>query len=267
MSLHYINVADAQLEVEVHGTSGAPVLFLHGFPMNRHIWDAITADMSQDHICILPDLRLFGGSVSKSDHLTFDILSRDITDVLSGLDIQAAHVVGISLGGMIAMHFAAHCGPRVTSLALMHAEATAEADVDKTRRNTMIAEIESGGRETFITGFAPRLFGTHKNSETIAQLMAIMHTTTDKGILAGLRLLRDRPDLSQFVADVRARTLVVAGGQDQSSPVDLLANLASALPDGHLHVIETAGHMSVMEKPEHVGRLLRRWIARDYPNV
>lgn len=267
MALHYINLIDAQIEVEVRGTSGAPVLFLHGFPMNRHIWDAIAADMSQDHICILPDLRLFGGSVSKSDRLTFDILSRDIADVLTGLDIQAAHVVGISLGGMVAMHFAAHYGPQVTSLTLMHAEATAESDVDKVRRNTMIAEIEAGGRETFITGFAPRLFGTHKNSEAIAQLIAIMRTTTDNGILAGLRLLRDRPDLSQFVADVHARTLVVAGGQDQSSPVDLLTNLASSLPHGHLHVIETAGHMSVMENPEDVGKILKRWISRDYPNV
>jgi pimeloyl-ACP methyl ester carboxylesterase len=267
MSLHYIDLPDAQLEVEVRGTSGPPVLFVHGFPMNRHIWDEITADMSQDHIYILPDLRLFGGSVSKSDRLTFDILSRDIADVLTGLDIQAAHVVGISLGGMVAMHFAAHYGHRVTSLTLMHAEATAESDVDKVRRNTMIAEIEAGGREAFIDGFAPRLFGAHKDPKAIAQLTAIMRATSDKGILAGLRLLRDRPDLSQFVADVRARTLVVAGGQDQSSPVELLANLASSLPDGHLHVIETAGHMSVMETPEHVGRLLKGWISRDYPVV
>jgi 3-oxoadipate enol-lactonase len=265
MSLHQIKVVDAQLEVEVRGTSGPPVLFLHGFPMNREIWDAILPDMSRDHICILPDLRLFGGSISKTDDLTFDILSKDIADVLARLDIRAVHVVGISLGGMIAMHFAAHYGSQVISLTLMHSEATAEADVDKARRNMMISDIESGGRDAFIDDFAPRLFGVLDDRESISRLATIMRTTTDKGILAGLRLLRDRPDLSQILADIRASTLVVAGRRDQCSPVDLLADLAEALPDGRLHVIEAAGHMSVMEQPDEVGRLLKRWISLNSP--
>src|SRR5688572_27084204 len=97
-----VNVNGIQLAYERRGR-GAPLVLLHGFPLDHHLWDEVARLLEDTFDLILPDLRGFGNSTILDVPHSMDDYASDIASLLDHLNIQRAAIVGHSMGGYVAL--------------------------------------------------------------------------------------------------------------------------------------------------------------------
>src|SRR5574342_836143 len=83
--------------------NGTPLVLLHGYPLDHHLWDDIVPLLEDTFDLIMPDLRGFGGSATVDVSFTIDDYASDIAGLLDQLGIQKAGIVGHSMGGYVAL--------------------------------------------------------------------------------------------------------------------------------------------------------------------
>jgi pimeloyl-ACP methyl ester carboxylesterase len=114
----FASSADARIHYEITG-SGPDVLFLQGVGVSGRGWAPQVRELSADHRCIVVDNRGIGASEGASETLTVEQMARDALAVLDDASAGRAHVVGHSLGGVIAQRLALVARERVRGLTLM----------------------------------------------------------------------------------------------------------------------------------------------------
>lgn len=241
--------------------AGPPVLFIHGFLLARALWtSAATAVARHHHRAVLPDLRGHGATppidaCSIADH------ADDCADLLDHLGIgEPAVVVGLSMGGIIAMEFFARYHTRVRAIALVDCRLAPETAAGRPVREAMArTALESGslaaGGSLLDLAFAPEAPAALRD-----QWRAILERQPPMGIAAGARALADRPDHMPTAARVDVPTLVVCGEQDAITPVDLMRGIAQAIPDSRFRTIPDAGHLTPIEQPALFHRILLEFL-------
>jgi pimeloyl-ACP methyl ester carboxylesterase len=108
-----IRVNSIELAYERHG-KGTPLVLLHGFPLDHHLWDEVVPLLEDSFDLILPDLRGFGESETIDTPYTMEDYASDIAGLLDQLAIQKAAVAGHSMGGYVALAFARTYPERVS---------------------------------------------------------------------------------------------------------------------------------------------------------
>ena len=103
--MSYINLSDCRLYYEQSGV-GEIVLFLHGLGASTRMWNEHSEILSLNYRVILVDIRAHGRSTSGSKPLSIEQFSNDLFDFFKALELSSVHLVGFSLGGMIAYEFA-----------------------------------------------------------------------------------------------------------------------------------------------------------------
>lgn len=243
------------------GAGDDVAVFLHGFPMSHKLWEEFIKELSPNMRCLAPDMRGFGQSAMLPiDTLSLEILADDIAKMLDALDVSQAHIIGASMGAMVAMTFAARHGRLTKSLVVLHSEADVDDDAAKANRDTQIAVVHEHGAKAFAHSFARKALGTHVSDDLCDRLAGIMAENNAESMIAGLKLLRDRPDLKPILPGITAPTLVVAGEKDENSPPELMQKTADLFSNGHFIIIPDCGHISVLEQPEMLRDLLMNWV-------
>ena len=245
------------------GRGGETIVFVHGFPMSNRVWDGQVEALSKRCRCIVPDLRGFGASANHVESLDLDHIADDIAALLRHEGADRAHIVGVSLGGMVAIRFAARYPELTKSLVVLHADAAPDDAEAIHRRNLQIASVLEHGVKAFVAEFASGLFPKGTNEKIIAKIRSIMGGTSQATVIAGLKLLRDRPDQTGQLSTIECPTLVIAGELDAGSPPHVLREMASEFQNGQFLELEGAGHMSIMQMPDIVSNCLSDWILRQ----
>ena len=93
-----ININGIRFAYERRGT-GTPLVLLHGYPLDHHLWDDIAPLLENDFDLIMPDLRGFGGSSTVDSFYAMEDMSADVAALLDNLGIQKAAIAGHSMGG------------------------------------------------------------------------------------------------------------------------------------------------------------------------
>src|SRR5687767_15485401 len=120
-----INVNGIELAYERQGT-GAPLVLLHGFPLDHHLWDQVVPLLEDTFDLIIPDLRGFGESSMGDSPNSLDTYASDIAGLLDYLGIQRAAIAGHSMGGYIALAFIRLYPERVGGLGLVASQVVAD---------------------------------------------------------------------------------------------------------------------------------------------
>ncbi len=261
-----IDIAGTDLYYERRGV-GEPLLLIQGLGGNSLHWgEGFLAGLQDGFELILYDHRGAGRSGALEGELTIADLATDAVALLAALELDAAHVVGISMGGMVAQELALQAPERVRTLTLgctfpggpeatmtdmavvgMLAEAVLSGDEERTLRvgyEVMIA-AEYGEREGAFELYA-ELAGQYPAPIAVlmAQLSAIMGH-----------------DTSQRLPGVEAPTLVIHGTEDRLMDVANGKLIASLVPGARLELLEGSGHMFFWEQPERSAQLVREHAA------
>lgn len=254
-------VGDLNIYYELHG-KGEPLLLIIGYGANSRWWYPQITSFSQEYRVIAFDNRGTGQSDKPDIPYTIEMMAEDAAGLLEAIGIDAAHVYGISMGGMIAQEFALHYPSKVTSLILgcttpggrnavmLDQEAlTVLFDTDRRKHLT----LEEQGRELLPFLFSQEFID--KNPDIMDAFIADMleYPTPPHGYQ------RQGEAVMGFNAydrlpEIKVPTLVIAGAADRLIPVENSRILASRIPNAELVILENMGHGFTGEAPEEANK-------------
>src|SRR4030095_15752442 len=120
-----INVNGIQLAYDRRG-QGTPLVLMHGYPLDHHLWDEVLPLLEDTFDVIVPDLRGFGESTTVDSTYTMDDYASDIAGLLDQLGIQKTAIVGHSMGGYVALAFTRLYPERVSGIGLVSSQVLAD---------------------------------------------------------------------------------------------------------------------------------------------
>ena len=232
-----------RLSVRIEGPAGAPtVLLLHSLGCDWTMWSAQLDALSGRFRVLAPDARGHGSSAAPDGPYSLGQLGRDALTVLDYAGATAAHVCGISMGGMVAQWLAVHAPGRVDKLILANTASrigTAESWRDRE------SAVHSHGMPAVATTLLDRFFGpdyASRNPEVVTRFRTRLLTTDARGYAACCAAL-GAADLTTTSRSIAAETLVIAGDHDVSTPPAQSRTLAAAIPSARLVTLQ-ATHLS-----------------------
>jgi 3-oxoadipate enol-lactonase len=247
--------------------AGEPLLLLQGLGGNSLHWgEGFLSGLEAEFELVLYDHRGAGRSGPLASDCTIAALARDAAGLLDALAIESAHVVGISMGGMVAQELALAQPERVRTLTLgctfpggPEAKMTDMAVVGMLAEALLSGDGERALRAGYDVMIAPEYAADPANYALYAEAAA-QYPASIPVLMAQLQAIGGH-DVSARLAGVRAPTLVLHGTADRLlDPVngELLARL---IPGARLELLEGAGHMFFWEQPERSARLVREHVA------
>ena len=213
------------------------VVLLHALPLDERMWEPQRSALAA-HDVVAPNLYALTGD--SMDEWALDLL-RSVPD--------GAAVVGASMGGYAALALARLAPERVRALVLAGSRADADSAERKQDRADTITRIERGGAEALWEKMSPLL--TAGATEDVARRtrgLALEQRADD--LLRAVRAIRDRPDSTDLVASLDVPVLVLAGDQDALIGPQEAEALAATARNGRAVVVEGAGHLPSLQRPD-----------------
>jgi len=173
-------------------------------------------------------------------------------------------LIGLSLGGYLAFEVIRRQLHRLERLVLMDTTAVADTPERRAGRHADIAKVREGGIEALIPELPSRwLHPLHVQRPDLVRLMSEMARSIGaRGQLNQQAAMLARPASNEDLARVRVPTLVMCGRSDPVTPVPDHEAMAARVPGSRLEIIENCGHLSTIEQPESVNRVLIDWLRR-----
>jgi pimeloyl-ACP methyl ester carboxylesterase len=162
--------------------------FLHGHPFDRSTWRPLLPLSDRFHI-VAPDLSGYGRSPARPGMVAMAELARDVWDLLAKLGIDETAVVGLSMGGLVAMEMALAHPQRVWAPGLVATTAQPVTEAEWGERLAMADEVEAVGMDPLVTLMAPRLFGPEPDDELGEFILAMMADNNPQGAASALPVL------------------------------------------------------------------------------
>lgn len=242
---------------------GPVALFIHGFPFDATMWREVMDDLGGLRRCIAVDLRGFGATgrstrpvLTMEDHADDLAVFLDKASVVAGVDL-----VGMSMGGYVALAFAQRHPDQLRSLALLDTKATADSEEARAGRDVAASLAVREGRTAFATGLIDALLAEQAPTWMRARVRTMIESTPTETVVAALEGMKQRPDRTQVLAHARVPMSVLVGEHDRLASVEEAQQMADA-GHGALTVVPGAGHLTPIEQPGVVVTALRTlWLA------
>ena len=173
-------------------------------------------------------------------------------------------LIGLSLGGYLSFEIIRRELHRLERLVLMDTTAVADTPARRAGRDADIAKVREGGIDALVPELAPRwMHPAHAKRADLVELMGSMARSIGaRGQLNQQRAMMARPDSHDDLARVTVPTLVMCGRQDPVTPVPDHEAMAARVTGARLEIIENCGHLSTIEQPDAVSRVLIDWLER-----
>ena len=246
---HHATSGNAIIGYQVEGPEGGPaVLLINSIASTRELWTRQMPALTSRYRVIRYDARGHGQSSVPSGDYTLDELGRDALAVLDHADVAAAHVCGISLGGLTAQWLGLHAPDRVSSLVLANTGARI-GSVDSW--NERMGLVREKGMTAVADLTIPRWFSPEfqqRDPETVHAFRTMIQACRAEGYLGCCAALRDA-DLRDRIADISRPTLAIASTADAATPAEGLAFIRDRVPGARMVTVESR-HLSNIECAE-----------------
>ena len=240
--------------------AGVPLLLVHGHPFDRSMWRPQIARFSARRRVIVPDLRGYGASPGTVPD--WPALADDLAALLDALRVPRAVVVGLSMGGQIALDLCARYPQRVVGLLLADTTAAGETPESRAARLAQANRLVDEGMDPYAVEMLYRMVSPTAPAAVAEHVLAMMRATDPLGAAAAQRARADRPDRTADLASVGVPTVVVVGRDDDLTPVAEAAAMAGRVEGADLVVVNGAAHLPNLENPAAFDAALERLLER-----
>lgn len=245
---------------------GPVVLFIHGFPLDRTMWDAQRRALRDRYRVVIPDLRGFGRSEPGTSPISISHWADELALLLDAVGAaNPVTVCGLSMGGCVALAFVKKYAARMSGLVLCDMRSVGESPEGQVNRRKMAERALTEGPTVAVEAMMPRLFGPTTNEKqpgTVDRVRNMILATSGRSIAAGQHALADRPDCTPWLGTITVPTLVIVGEHDIISPPAEMQATAAAIPGSEYVLVPGVGHMAPMEAPVTVNATLDSFLAR-----
>ncbi|CAN7599459.1 alpha/beta hydrolase [Phenylobacterium sp. LjRoot225] len=260
--VHEVFVPGARLRVEAAGGGEPPLLLLHGLASDRRIWDLVWDDLTAGRRVIRYDLRGFGASVASDDQPFRH--SVDLARLLDALRIERCDLVGVSLGGSVALNCALDHPERVRKLVLVSPGMTAWEWSDEWRAlwGAIVEAAQADGLDRARALWrAHPLFATTRDLPHAAEILQQTLRDYSGAVWSeGDREAPALPDLDRLPF-LEVPTLLLTGALDLPDFRLIAELIEAAAPDVRRIDFDGAGHMLNLERPREVSTEILRFLA------
>jgi pimeloyl-ACP methyl ester carboxylesterase len=252
-----LNVNGVQIAYERRG-SGAPLVLLHGYPLDHTIWNEIVPLLEGDFDLILPDLRGFGQSETIEPQYTMADMAADLAALLDELGIENTYIAGHSMGGYVALAFVRNYPERVLGLGLVSSQALGDSPERRDGRYASADEIMRTGVGPVAESMPPKLTSDKRVQEFLHALIAEQRPV---GLANALKAMGERLDSTLVLPMFSFPVVLVHGTDDQLIPVDRSREIKAALNPAYFEELSGVGHMPMMEDPQNTADAHRKFKA------
>ncbi len=252
--------------------TGIPLVLLHGFPLDRSVWDDVVDELAADSRVIRIDLRGCGESEPSDGPALMEVLAGDVAGVLDALGIQSAALIGHSIGGYVALAFFRMYAERVAGLALVAShvaadggESPAQRALAATRADLALRLERERSMKPAIDAYLPRYLAQdayREHPELVDRLRAMMEHQDPAGCAQLVRGMKERLGSEDLLEDLRVPALVLVGDSDHYLDVETMRETAAEIRDAAFVVIDGAGHCPQLEAPVPTADALAEFAAR-----
>jgi len=246
-----------------------PLVFLHGFLGSGKSWRDIAETFAENYYCIAPDLPGHGENVNLDIHapLDFDTITNWLSGLLDEMDYgkrRLYNMVGYSLGGRVALHFATRFPKRIHSLILESANAGIIDETERARRmdedSARAESILKGGMSTFVENWyrMPLFASLNSNPEKLSAIKEAAKKNDPRWMAKVIRELSPGSQIPLWdsLSNLSFPVLLIAGEKDEKY-VQVIHKMAEQIPFAQKNIVPDAGHNVHAEQPEKYVELIR----------
>ncbi len=234
-------------------TERTPLALLPGLLCDDALWAGQCRDLADIADCWV------------ADFTAQDSIGAMAASVLAAMPPRFA-LAGLSMGGYVALEVMARAPERVERLALIDSRAGGDAPEERSRRRGLIELAQKGS----FKGVTPRLLKQFvhpsrlADGDPLAEEVAAMTLRVGRdAFIRQQQAILGRADRRGLLPSITCSTLVLCGRQDQLTPLDFHSEIADAVPDSTLVIVEDCGHLAPMERPDEVSAAMRTWLGQD----
>ena len=261
----HVNTTVGRLWVEEAGAGPAVVLWPSLF-CDASLWRHQVDELARDHRLLLVEGPGHGRSEPRQMPFTLEDCARATVEILDAAGLDRAVLAGLSWGGMTFMRAALQAPERVAALVLIDTSADPERRLESIRiRGLELLFRRFGFLNTIERAIIKALLGRtarRERPEIAADLASRFRQWNPEGLARAVRaVILDRKSILHDLARISCPTLVIVGEEDQATPPACSERIVRRIPGARLVRIARAGHLSALEAPMEVNRVMRSFLA------
>ena len=244
---------------------GDALLLLHGLGSRGEDWGLQVPFFASRYRTITADLRGHGQSDKPPGPYSVPMMAADVVGLLDVLGIDSAHIVGLSMGGMIAFQLAVDHPERVRSIVIVNSGPAlvprSAGEWLRIRQRLILAQLFGPAR----TGkfLSKRLFPKPDQSFVREQFIERWAKNDRNAYLSSIRALIGWSVMDRIGA-IRCPVLVISGDRDYT-PLDLKRQYTALIPGAELVIIDDSGHATPIDQPDKFNRAVLDFLERIAP--
>ena len=251
----------AQLNVVESGSGPETLVLLHGLLFSHRMFSAQVEALEARFRCVRLDFRCQGESEVTDSGYDLDTLADDVIALVEHLDAGPVHLLGFSMGGMVAQRVALKRPALLKSLVLMNTSAEPEKWSKRPRFALLNLAARFLGLEKVAPKILPLLFSDHfiEDPDCAAERerWLAMVTANDRiGATRAVRGVVSRRSILDRIHEIRLPTLIITADHDRATSPRKARNMHARIAGSQLITIADAGHMTTAEAPAEVNRAL-----------
>jgi len=241
--------------------SGNVVVLIHGFGEDSNVWQSVSNILQTSFKVILIDLPGSGKSIVNTEALqderlsTIDYYADVVHALLLHLHVDSCVILGHSMGGYITLSFVEKYPYLLKGYGLVHSTAYADNDEKKANRHRGIAIMDEYGSYGFLKTTIPNLFSNNFKQTNSHVIDALINACKGFNVVAlqnYYRAMMNRLDKTTVLKSSNLPVLFIIGSEDVAVPLKDSLEQTHMPICAYIHVLEKAGHMSMIETPEDI---------------
>ena len=257
-----ISVQSTDLFYRVEG-DGYPVVLLHGFSEDGHVWD-LQVDFLKAHFRMLvPDISGSGKSAYNERLRSMEDYAETIKSILDKEGISECIFIGHSMGGYIGLALAEKYPELLKGFGLFHSTAFADSEERKQVRKKGIAFIREHGSREFVESTQPNLFSDQfrkDHPDTVSKLVARYSGFDPAALINYYEAMIMRPDRTAVLKKLTVPVLFIMGEEDKAVPMEDTLKQTHLPAIADIHIFKNIAHMGMLENTAGSNESLKHFI-------
>ena len=241
-----------------------PIVFIHGVGLTKEIWEP-QIKFFKDHNILTYDLIGHGKTPLLKTSLNFEDFTKQLINLIDELEIKKVHLVGFSLGALIARNFAAKHSDRISSLVLhgsVYKRSNEQKRIVENRYELMKLDRPTAKNKAMRRWFTEEYI--KNNKETYDKIYSILEENDQKNLLKAYKLFVYYEDEDQTLDEIKTNTLVTTGQHDVGSTTDMAINLSENIKGAKYVEIKNGKHLCNIECAKDFNKTIELFIDQNY---
>ena len=235
-----------------------PLVFVHGVGLTHEIWKP-QIDYFKDYTTLSYDILGHGKTPLKKTNISFDDFSEQLIKLINELNFQKIHLVGFSIGSLVARNFATKHNDRLQSLILLGSIYKRSEEQQKivNDRFNLAKKNHTLSKQALKRWFTDKYL--EKNPNTYEKISSILEGNNMENFLKVYELFVFHKNNEEF-ENIKVKTLVMTGENDIGSTVEMSKNLSNVIENSQLKVIKNGKHLCGIECADEVNMNIKNFI-------